>query len=315
MIILAMRELESMLVWRVAGKDVPVAPPPGNASSTSANMALCAHISAHNNYVSAVAAPEAAEALLAAKGSTPEPQNKRKTRPTAALSARCATPAASLVSRAHLALLASSPASRGQCLLPLRRARTAAYSTGASPGDLCEEDDADCGMSAAEGDRSVVERVTDEAQKKDKGGIQVASAGERAASALAIGFVAVPRAAGQSGTGKRHKVDRLTHNQVLRSGLTKRMHADVLQPSANDAVLLPGSVHTDLFRDVVILAANVSAADADELLKTAFLVPTAVRGKQPSSKLMRPWLSKTLNTVHLNSRKAISRAWIKATTF
>lgn len=314
MTVAAMRELASKLVWQVDGNDVPVAPPPWNASSASANMALCAHISAYNSYVSAVADREAAEALLAAKGSTSAPKTKRRTHPTAASTVRCATPASSPATRARPALPASSPASPARRLLPLRRARAAAYSTGDAPDDS-SAGDAGGGMSAAEGGWSADEGAAAEAQQKDRGGPDVASPGDRAPSAFATGVVVVPRAAGQSGTGKSTKGDRLPRIQVLRSGLTKRMHADVLEPSTNDAVLLPGSAHTDLFRDVVMSAAKVSAADADKLLKTAFLVPPAVRGKQPSSKILKPWLGKTLNNVHFNLRKAISRAWIKATKF
>lgn len=62
-------------------------------------------------------------------------------------------------------------------------------------------------------------------------------------------------------------------------------------------------------------AAEVSAANADKLLKTAFLVPLAVRGKQTSSNKLTPWLGETLNSVHFKLLKAISRAWIKATNF
>lgn len=307
MTIAAVREHARTLAWQVDGKNVPVAPPPWNASSSSANLALSAHISAQNSYVSAVAALEAADALLAATGSTAAPSTNRRKRPTAASTARRAMPAASPPSRARHALPASSPASPARRQLPVRRARAAAYSTGTAPGDP-SEDDAEDGMSSDEG-------ALAEAQHADGNGTDVAPAGERASPALTAGVVVVPRTAGQRGKGKNPKGDRLPRIHVLRSGLTKKMHADFLEPCTNDAVLLPRSAHTDLFRDVVMSAAKVCAADADRLLKTAFLVPPAVRGKPPSTKVLKPWLGKTLNNVHFNLREAIPRAWIKAAKF
>lgn len=74
----AAAESAAELVWRVDGRDVPVAPPPLGGQGSHA--ALCAQIAAHNSYVSAVAAQQTADALLGAVGQNSFPATGRQKR-------------------------------------------------------------------------------------------------------------------------------------------------------------------------------------------------------------------------------------------
>ncbi|KAK1857897.1 hypothetical protein I4F81_000511 [Pyropia yezoensis] len=279
----AARQLGNDLVWRVAGKDVPVAPPPWSVADASANSGLCAHISAHNSYVAAAAAREAVEAIAAAVEGTDAPPTERQRKSSATASARRPTTS--------------------------RRSNADGISTTPKRKDVSTAD-----VGEADGARSGEEEQARAADAPADAVVNVAGP----AAAPKDDYV-VPTAWHKTlprvSKNKTPAGERRPSIQALRSCLTKKTHRELLAPSTNDAVYLPRSSHLSFFREVVMSAAKVNAEEADNLLKSTFEVPAASRNDKPSTKELKPWLGKALNNVHFNLRKSIIKAWSAAVDY
>lgn len=283
MTVAAARQLGNELVWRVAGKDVPVAPPPWSVASASANSGLCAHIAAHNSYVAAVAAREAVEAISAAVEGTDTPLKKIPRRSSAAASARRPT----------------AP----------RRSKVDGVSTTSK-----RKNDSTADVGDADGLRSGDEEKAAPADAAEDADANVADPAAQPKDVYVVPTAwhkTLPRVS----KNKTPAGERRPSIQALRSCLTKKTHRELLAPSTNDAVYLPRSSHLSFFREVVMTAAKVNAEDADNLLKSTFEVPAASRNDEPSRKELRPWLGKALNNVHFNLRKSIFKAWSAAVEY
>lgn len=263
----AVAESAARLVWRVDGRHVPVAPPPWEGQSSQAE--LCAQVTAHNSYVSAVAAERAAEAMMeAAHAMSGPPPKRRKSQAIPEPSPRSST--------------------RG------RKGASAAKSTGAL-------------LSASAAAVAEAEVHDHEAAPLDD---------YAAANPAVVMESPSRRSLPRASKSKSSPVGGVSLGLVkkLRSALIKKMHADLISPPTNDAAFLARSEHAAFLRGVVMEAAGVGPAAADRLLATVCEVPTKNLAP-PSTKVLKPWLAKTMNNTHFSLRKCVSSAWARAVQY